>query len=67
VETRRVNIGKEVRQGCCFSPILFNFYSEHLTKADLEEFGDCKIGGQVIRTVKYEDSLVLRNKGCYRA
>ena len=65
-ETRRVNIGRDVRQGCCFSPILFNFYSEYLTKAALEDFGDCKIGRQVIRTVKYADSLALRNKQCYR-
>jgi hypothetical protein len=36
-ETRRVNFGGEVRQGCCFSSILFNVYSEYLTKAALED------------------------------
>jgi hypothetical protein len=41
------------------SPILFNLYSEYLTKEALEGFGDCKIGGQVIRTVKYADDLVI--------
>jgi hypothetical protein len=41
------------------SPILFNLYSEYLTKEALEGFGDIKIGGQVIRTVKYADDLVL--------
>jgi hypothetical protein len=54
-----VNIGRGVRQGYCLSPILFNLYSEYVTKEDLEGFGDFKIGGQVIRTVKYADYLVL--------
>jgi hypothetical protein len=44
------------------SPILFNLYSEYLTKEALEGFGDYKIGGQVIRTVKYADDLVLLAK-----
>jgi hypothetical protein len=58
-ETRSVKIGRGVRQGCCLSPILFNLYSEYLTKEALEGFGDFKIGGQVIRTVKYADHIVL--------
>jgi hypothetical protein len=41
------------------SPILFNLYSEYLTKEALEGFGDFNIGGKVIRTVKYADDLVL--------
>jgi hypothetical protein len=41
------------------SPILFNLYSEYLTKEALEGFGDFKTGGHVIRTVKYADDLVL--------
>jgi hypothetical protein len=40
-------------------PILFNLYSEYLTKEALEGCGDFKIGGQVIRTVKYAADLVL--------
>jgi hypothetical protein len=43
------------------SPILFNLYSEYLTKEALEGFGDFKIG-QVIGTVKYADDLVLLAK-----
>ena len=44
------------------SPILFNLYSECLTKKALEGFGDFKIGGQIIQTVKYADDLVLLAK-----
>jgi hypothetical protein len=61
-ETRSVKIGRGVRQGCCLSPILFNLYSEYLTKEALEGFGDFKIGGQVIRTVKYANDIVLLAK-----
>jgi len=35
-ETRSVKTGRGVRQGCCLSPILFNLYSECLTKEALE-------------------------------
>jgi hypothetical protein len=61
-ETRSVKVGRGVRQGCCLSSILFNLYSEYLTKEALEGFGDFKIGGQVIHTVKYADDLVLLAK-----
>jgi ABC-type enterochelin transport system substrate-binding protein len=37
-------------------------YSECLTKEALEGFGDFKIGGQIINTVKYADELVLLAK-----
>jgi hypothetical protein len=57
-----VKIGRGVRQGCSLSPILFIVYSEYLTKEALEGFEDFKIGGQVIRTVKYADDLVLPAK-----
>ena len=44
------------------SRILFNLYSEYLTKEALEGLGDFKIGGQIIHTVKYADDLVLLAK-----
>jgi len=61
-ETRSVKTGRRVRQGCCLSPILFNLYSEYLTKEDLEGLGDYKIGGQIIHPVKYADDLVVLAK-----
>jgi hypothetical protein len=61
-ETRSAKIGRAVRQGCCLSPILFNLYSECLTKEALEGFGDFRIGGQITHTVKYADDLVLLAK-----
>jgi len=51
-KTRSVKIGRGVTQGCCLSPILFNMYSECLTKEALDGIGDFNIGGQIIQTVK---------------
>ena len=61
-ETRSLKIGRGVTQGCCSSPILFNLYSEYLTKEALDGLGDLKTGGQIIHTVKYADDLVLLAK-----
>jgi hypothetical protein len=57
-----VKIGGGVRQRCCLLPILFNLFSECLTKEALDGFGDFKIGGQIINAVKYGDDLVLLAK-----
>ena len=53
-----MKFGREVRQGRCLSLFLFKLYCQCLNNEALEEFGDFKIG-QVIRTVKYADDLVL--------
>ena len=57
-----MQIGRGVRQGCCLSPVLFNLYSECLTKEAPDGLGDFNIGGQIIQTVKYADDLVLMAK-----
>ena len=51
--------GRGVGQGCCLSLILFNSYSEYLTKKALEGSEDLKIGGKVICILNYTDDLVL--------
>jgi len=61
-EKRSVQIGRGARQGCCLSPVLFNLYSECLTKEALDGLGDFNIGGQIIQTVKYANDLVLMAK-----
>jgi len=61
-ETRSVQTGKGVRQGCCLSPILFNLYSECLTKEALDGLGAFNIGGKIIQTMKFADDLVLKAK-----
>ena len=40
-------------------PVLFNLYSECLSKEALDGLGDFNIGGKIIQTVKYADDLVL--------
>jgi len=57
-----VKTGRGVAQECCLLPVLFNLYSECLTKEAVEGFGHFKIGGQIIHTVKYADDLLLLAK-----
>jgi hypothetical protein len=66
-ETISVKTERGVRQGCCLSPILFNLYSECLTKEALEGCGDLVIE-HIINTVKYADDVVLlaKEKWYYR-
>ena len=53
---------EEELDSCSLLPILFNLYSECLTKEALDGLGDFNIGGQIIQTVKYADVLVLMAK-----
>jgi hypothetical protein len=54
-----VTTGRGIRQGYCLSATVFQWYSKYLTNEALEGFGDLKIGGQVILTVKYANDLLL--------
>ena len=54
-------IGKEVRQGCIWSPCLFNLYAEYIMRnAGLEEAQDgIKIAGRNINNFRYADDTTL--------
>ena len=54
-------IGKEVRQGCIWSPCLFNFYAEYIMRnAGLEEAqARIKIAGRNINNLRYADDTTL--------
>ena len=57
-----MKFGRGVRQGCCLLPILLNLYNEFVTRDTIEGFGDFKVGGQVIRILKYANDLLLLAK-----
>jgi hypothetical protein len=44
------------------SPLLFKLCSEYVTQEALEGHEDFKVGGQIIRMVRYADDLVLLAK-----
>ena len=54
-------IRKGVRQGCIFSPCLFNFYAEYIIwNARLDEAqAGIKIGGRNINNLRYADDTTL--------
>jgi hypothetical protein len=68
-EARNVKIGSGFRQGSCLSPLLFDVYSELLTKEVVEKFEGFIIG-QVFLNVKYAYEHLcywLRKRRYYRA
>ena len=54
-------IGKGVREGCIFSPCLFNFYAEYIMRnAGLEEAqAGIKIARKNINNLRYADDTTL--------
>ena len=54
-------IGKELGQGCIYSPCLFNLYAEYIMwNAGLDEAqGGIKIAGRNINNLRYEDETTL--------
>ena len=53
-----VSITRGVRQGCVFSPLLFNWYNERIFRK-LREKPGINIGGHVINNLRYADDTVL--------
>jgi len=54
-------IGTEVRQGCLFSPLLFNIIMMKEVLDGLEE--GIKAGGEFVKTVRYaEDQAMIASK-----
>ena len=59
--TDSFQIGKGVRQGCIWSPCLFNFYAEYIMRnAGWEETqAGIKIAGRNISNLRYADNTTL--------
>lgn len=57
-ETEDMSIRKAVRQGC-LSPTLFNICAENWTEKDLEKARGIIVGGERIKTIKYEDGQAV--------
>ena len=53
-------VKKGVRQGCVFSPYLFNIVAEMVMKKILDGFqGGLQIGGRMIMNLRYADGIIL--------
>ena len=57
--TEWFQIGKGVRQGCIFSPCLFNLYAEYIMRNAMLEEAGIKIAGRNINHLTYADDTKL--------
>ena len=51
-------IRKGVRQGCIISPLLFNFYTEHIMRESKLENKGIQIGGRQVNNLRYAEDTV---------
>ena len=50
------DIGRDVRQGCCMSSLLFNIYAEAMMAEAMEGIEEgIKIGGNLLKDVRFAD------------
>ena len=50
------DIGREVKQGCCMSPILFNIYAKAMIIEAMEGIEEgIRVGGKLINDVRFAD------------
>jgi exonuclease III len=58
-ESKKTELGRGVRQGCCLSPILFNIYLEEMIREIEMKMKGVKIGGRTVSCVRFADDMAV--------
>lgn len=58
-ETRKIKLGRGVRQGCCLSPTLFNVYSSEMLKECIDGVRGIGIGGKRVECLRFADDMAV--------
>jgi ribosomal protein S10 len=59
MESKEIELGRGVRQGCCLSPILFNIYLEEMIREIELNMKGVKIGGRKVSCVRFADDMAI--------